>query len=138
MKTIRDILKECRSVAVVGASASPEKASYRVAAYLKSAGYRVIPVNPRESEILGERAYPDLASIGEKVDVVDIFRRAEDVLPIVEQAVKIGAGTVWMQLGIVNEEAATVAERAGLSVVMDRCMMIEHKGLYCSGELPGA
>lgn len=136
MKTIEEILKECRTVAVVGVSSSPEKASHRVAAYLKSSGYRMIPVNPGESEILGERAYPDLASIPEKIDDVDLFRRAEDVLPIVERAIKICAKTVWMQLGIVNPEAAAIAERAGLSVVMDRCMMREYKHLYCSGGLP--
>lgn len=134
MKTKLEILKDCRTVAVVGVSSNPEKASYRVAEYLKSAGYHVFLVNPREKLILGDTVYPDLSSIKEKVDVVDIFRRAEDVLPIVNEAIGISAGTVWMQLGIVNEEAAGKAERAGLSVVMDACIMREHEDLCCEGE----
>ncbi|MBI2957883.1 MAG: CoA-binding protein [Chloroflexi bacterium] len=130
MRTIKDILSECRAVAVVGVSSNPERASYRVAAYLKSSGYRVIPVNPKETEILGERVYANLSSITEPVDVVDIFRRAEEVSPVVEEAIRIGAGTVWMQLGIVNQEAAAKARQAGLSVVMDRCMMRDHIALF--------
>ena len=120
-------------MAVVGLSSNPEKASHRVAAYLKSMGYKVIPVNPKEKEALGEKVYSDLSSIPEKVDVVDIFRRSEDVLPTVEEAIRIGAGTVWMQLGVVNQEAADKAEEAGLAVVMDRCMMREHQDLVCQG-----
>ena len=123
-------------MAVVGLSSNPEKASHRVAAYLKSSGYKVIPVNPKEKEVLGEKAYSDLSSIPEKVDVVDIFRRSEDVLPTVEEAIRIGAGGVWMQLGVVNQEAADKAEEAGLAVVMDACMMREHQDLVCRGELP--
>ena len=123
-------------MAVVGLSSNPEKASHRVAAYLKSSGYKVIPVNPKEKEALGEKAYSDLSSIPEKVDVVDIFRRSEDVLPTVEEAIRIGAGAVWMQLGVVNQEAADKAEEAGLAVVMDACMMREHQDLVCRGELP--
>lgn len=121
-------------MAVVGLSSNPEKASHRVAAYLKSSGYKVIPVNPKEKEVLGEKAYSDLSSITEKVDVVDIFRRSEDVLPTVEEAIRIGAGTVWMQLGVVNQEAASKAEEAGLAVVMDRCMMREHQDLVRQGD----
>ena len=123
-------------MAVVGLSSNPEKASHRVAAYLKSSGYKVIPVNPKEKEALGEKAYSDLSSIPEKVDVVDIFRRSEDVLSTVEEAIRIGAGGVWMQLGVVNQEAADKAEEAGLAVVMDACMMREHQDLVCRGELP--
>ena len=123
-------------MAVVGLSSNPEKASHRVAAYLKSSGYKVIPVNPKEKEVLGEQAYSDLSSIPEKVDVVDIFRRSEDVLSTVEEAIRIGAGGVWMQLGVVNQEAADKAEEAGLAVVMDACMMREHQDLVCRGELP--
>jgi len=136
LKTIKEILKDCHTVAVVGLSSNPEKASHRVAAYLKSSGYKVIPVNPKEKEALGEKAYSDLSSIPEKVDVVDIFRRSEDVLPTVEEAIRIGAGTVWMQLGVVNQEAEDKAEEAGLAVVMDACMMREHQDLVCRGELP--
>ena len=123
-------------MAVVGLSSNPEKASHRVAAYLKSSGFKVIPVNPKEKEVLGEKAYSDLSSIPEKVDVVDIFRRSEDVLPTVEEAIRIGAGAVWMQLGVVSQEAADKAEEAGLAVVMDACMMREHQDLVCRGELP--
>ena len=136
MKTIKEILKDCHTVAVVGLSSNPEKASHRVAAYLKSSGYKVIPVNPKEKEVLGEKAYSDLSSIPEKVDVVDIFRRSEDVLSTVEEAIRIGAGGVWMQLGVVNQEAADKAEEAGLAVVMDACMMREHMDLCDQGELP--
>lgn len=121
-----EILRTARTVAVVGVSPDAERPSYRVFSYLKEQGYRVIPVNPRFAEIMGETSYADLASIPEKVDVVDIFRRSEEVLPIVEQAIKIGASAVWMQLGVVNEVAARLAKEAGLQVVMDRCMRKEH------------
>ena len=103
--------------------------SFRVAAYLKEQGYKIVPVNPWAKEILGEPCYPDLASVPEPVDVVDVFRRAEEVPPIVEQAIKIGAKAVWMQEGVVNEEAAARAKRAGLLVVMDRCILKEHRKL---------
>ncbi len=130
MKNEEKILKECRSIAVVGLSASPERASNHVAAYLQENGYHIIPVNPKEKEVLGEVCYPDLAAIPEKVDAVDIFRRSEDVDPIVQQAIEIGAKAVWMQEGVVNTEAATKAEAAGLTVVMDRCMLKEHIRLH--------
>lgn len=119
------ILKGSQTVAVVGLSANPERPSHRVATYLKENGYKVFPVNPNEKEILGEISYPDLASIPKRVDVVDIFRRAEDVPPIVQEAISIGAKVVWMQEGVVNEEAAATARQAGLKVVMDRCMRKE-------------
>lgn len=124
-----DILKSSRVVAIVGLSADPERPSYRVARYLKEKGYRIIPVNPRGGEVLGEVCYPDLVSIPEAVDVVDIFRRPEDVPAIVEQAIRIRAKAVWMQEGIVNEAAAEQARRAGLKVVMDRCMKKVHQSL---------
>jgi len=120
------ILRDSHIVALVGASPDVERPSYRVLAYLKEQGYRVIPVNPRFPQILGETSYPDLAAIPEKVDVVDIFRRAEDVPPVVDQAIVIGAKVVWMQLGVINEAAASRAREAGLQVVMDRCMRKEH------------
>jgi predicted CoA-binding protein len=123
------ILTDYRTVAVVGASPNPERPSYRVASYLIENGYRVIPVNPNAAEILGQKCYPDLASIPEKVEVVDIFRRSEDVMPIVDEAIKIGARAVWMQEAVINEEAATKARDTGLLVVMDKCMLKEHSRL---------
>lgn len=120
------ILKTCRTVAVVGLSPNAERPSFRVASYLQEQGYKIIPVNPNFSEILGETSYPDLASIGEPVDVIDIFRRAEETPAIVEQAIAKGAKAVWMQEGVVNRTAARIARKAGLMVVMDRCMRKEH------------
>ena len=131
MKKLSDILNESKSVAVVGISDKQERPSYRVAEYLKSAGYRIIPVNPRLQEVLGEKCYPSLDDIPTEVDIVDIFRRSEDVLPIVESAIRIGAKTIWMQEGIVNHEAAKIAQNAGIQVVMDHCMLKEHKKIKC-------
>jgi predicted CoA-binding protein len=136
---IRTILTESRTIAVVGLSREPDKASYQVAAYMKKHGYRIVPVNPFADEVLGEKSYPNLRDIPDdiqkEIDVVDIFRRSEDVQPIVEQAVKLRKEhgkpcVVWMQLGIVNKEAAALARRAGLAVVMDKCIMQEHKRLF--------
>ena len=124
-----EILNSCRVIAIVGLSSNPDRPSYGVASYLKEQGYRIIPVNPIETEILGEVCCPDLTSISEPVDAVDIFRRPEDVTSIVEQAIKIGAKAVWMQEGVINETAACQARDAGLLVVMDRCMLKEHKKL---------
>lgn len=129
MSTEADILKSSRVVAVVGLSSNPERHSYQVASYLKGQGYRIIPVNPKENAVLDEVAYPDLYSIPEAVDVVDVFRQPEEVPAIVEQAIKIGAKAVWMQEGIVNEAAAAQAREAGLLVVMDKCMLKEHRKL---------
>ncbi len=126
MSTEEEILNSSRVVAVVGLSPNPDRPSYKVASYLKEHGYKVIPVNPNENKILGEVCYPDISSIPEPVDVVDIFRRSEDVPAIVEEAIKIKAKVVWMQLGIINELAAARAKEAGLLVVMDRCMRKEH------------
>jgi predicted CoA-binding protein len=126
LSTEHQILQESRVVAMVGLSDNPLRPSHRVASYLQNHGYRVIPVNPSLSEFLGEKAYPDVASIPFPVDVVDIFRKAEDVPPIVEQAIAKRAKAVWMQEGIVNEEAAALARRAGLKVVMNHCMLREH------------
>ncbi|HJX70095.1 MAG TPA: CoA-binding protein [Dehalococcoidia bacterium] len=117
----------------MGLSPKPDRPSYRVASYLKKQGYRIIPVNPSAREILGKACYPDLNSIPEPVDVVDIFRRAEEVPAIVEEAIKIGAKVVWMQEGVINEEAAARARGAGLLVVMDRCMLKEHQKLQGKG-----
>jgi predicted CoA-binding protein len=126
---IKEILERAKSIAVVGASPKPGRDSGTVADYLARKGYTVIPVNPLYPEVLGMRCYPDLASIGSQVDIVDIFRRPDEVMPIVKEAIKIGATTVWMQLGVVNEEAARCAEEAGLSVVMDRCIAVEYRRL---------
>lgn len=119
------ILTRYRTVAIVGASPNPERPSYRVADFLKKEGYRIIPVTPKGGSILGEIVYPDLASIPVPVEVVDIFRRPEEVMPVVEAAIAIGAKAVWMQEGIINEEAAAKARKAGLIVVMDHCMRKE-------------
>jgi len=123
------ILNEYRTIAIVGASSNPERASYEVASYLMEHGYHVNPVNPNAQEILGKTSYPDLSSIPEKVEVVGIFRRPEDAMPIVVEAIKIGAKAVWMQEGVTNEEAAAKARDAGLLVVMDKCMRKEHQRL---------
>jgi predicted CoA-binding protein len=128
------ILNSSRTIAVVGLSSKPDQPSYRVASYLKEQGYKMIPVNPAEKEILGERCYPDLASIPESIDVVGIFRRSEKVPPIVEEAIRIGANAVWMQEGVINEEAAARARKAGLMVVMDKCMRKEHQRLHGRGD----
>jgi len=129
VSTEEEILNSSRVVAVVGLSAKPDRPSYNVASYLKKNGYKIIPVNPKAGEILGEVCYPDLGSIPEPVDVVDIFRHAEEVPAIVEEAIKIGAKAVWMQEGVINEQAAARAKAAGLLVVMDKCMLKEHQKL---------
>jgi len=118
-----------RSVAVVGLSPDPNRPSHKVATYLVQHGYEIIPVNPDAHEILGRQSYPDLQSLPQLVDIVDIFRRSEEVLPIVDEAIKIGAKAVWMQEGVINEKAAARARDAGLLVVMDKCMFKEHRRL---------
>lgn len=128
-QTLRKILMESRTIAVVGLSDDPGRPSHEVAKYLQKHGYRIVPVNPRCAEILGEKCYPDLRSIPERVDMVDVFRKPADCAPIAAEAVAIGARVLWLQLGIVNEEARQVAEAAGLQVVMDRCVKIEHARL---------
>lgn len=126
---LKEILQSARIIASVGLSSNQEKESYWIALYLQQQGYRVIPVNPTTDEILGEKAYPDLESVPEKIDVVQVFRRPEDVPPIVDDAIKAGAKVVWMQEGIVHEEAAQKAREAGLQVVMDACMRSTHRRL---------
>ena len=126
---MKDILLSTKTIASVGLSSNTEKESYWIVSYLKEQGYHVIPVNPTATEILGEKAYPDLGSVPEKIDVVQVFRRPEDVPPIVEDAIKVGAKVVWMQEGIVNEEAARRGREAGLQVVMDACMRATHRRL---------
>ena len=119
-KEILDIFKRVQTIAVVGLSPNPDRDSHGVAKYLKSKGYRIIPVNPMAEEVLGERSYPDLLSVPEPVDLVDVFRRPSEVIPVVEEAIKIRAPAIWFQDGVINEEAATIARQAGLMVVMDR------------------
>ncbi len=132
---VQRILKQTKTIAVVGLSDKPDRDSYQIASYLQQQGYRIIPVNPRVNEVLGEKAYPSLRDVPDPVDVVDIFRRSEDVPPIVEDAIAIGAKVVWMQAGIVNEEAAARAEAAGLAVIMDACMRSAHRTLRASGRI---
>lgn len=123
---IREILTQTTTIAVVGLSPNPSRASYSVANYLKNKNYRIIPVNPKQPEVLGEKSYPNLSDIPEKIDLVDIFRRPEHIPPIVDEAIEIKAKVIWMQSGIINHEAAQKAKEAGLEVVMDRCMYVEH------------
>jgi predicted CoA-binding protein len=119
---LREILTTARTVAVVGASADPTRPSNDIARRLQAAGYRVVPINPRESEIAGEQAYPSLRDVPHPIDIVDVFRRSEDTPPIADEAVQAGAKVFWLQLGVSNEEAARRAEAGGLTVVMDRCI----------------
>ena len=124
--TIQRVLHNARTIAIVGLSANELRASYFVGYYLKRHGYEVIPVNPREPEILGEKSYKTLADVSVPVDIVNVFR-APDALPgIAEEAVKIRAGTLWCQFGVINEEGARIAESGGVSVIMDRCLKVEH------------
>jgi len=126
MEDIKRIFESFKSIAVVGVSDSPMKPSNQVARYLQDAGYRIYPVNPKLENVLGVRCFPDLKSIDVNIDIVNIFRRPDHIPPIVDEAIEIGAKVIWMQLGIVNLEAAKNAEDHGLQVVMDRCMKIEH------------
>ena len=126
---IAELLRTARTIAVVGLSSKKWRASYGVAEYLQSAGYRIIPVNPRESTVLGEKSYARLEDVPEKPDIVDVFRRSEAVPEIVEAAIRVGARAVWMQEGVVHEEAAARARAAGLLVVMDTCILREHHRL---------
>lgn len=126
---LKSILTAARTIAIVGLSDKPERDSYRVARYLQAHGYRIIPVNPVVESVLGEVSYAAVTDIPAPVDVVDIFRKPEAVGPIVAEAIAAGAKVIWMQLGVVNETAASVAEAAGLQVVMDRCIKMEHERL---------
>lgn len=127
---IAEILKSSKTVAIVGLSNRKFRPSYGVAEYLKTVGYRIIPVNPQETEVLGKKCYPQLEDIPEKVDLVDIFRRSEFVPEIVDSAIRIGARAVWMQEGVINPEAAEKARQAGLFVVMDLCILKEHANRF--------
>jgi len=127
--TIPELLRTSKTIAVVGLSSNPMRPSFGVAEYMKREGYRIIPVNPQETEILGEKAYARLEDIPEHVDIVDVFRRPEFVPDIVDSAIKIGAGALWLQEDVVHEEGARRARAAGLAVVMDKCLLKEHRRL---------
>jgi hypothetical protein len=133
MNRFAEVLRSSRVIAVVGLSSKRWRPSYGVAEYMKKAGYRIIPVNPAEKEVLGETSYPDLDSVPGPVDIVDIFRRSEYVPDIVEAAVRKGAMAIWMQEGVVHEEAARRAEDAGLVVAMDHCILKDHRRLVAEG-----
>jgi predicted CoA-binding protein len=130
INTLRRILKETRTIAVVGLSANWWRPSYFAAKYLQEHGYRIIPVNPQYEEVLGEKCYPNLRAIPDKVDVVDCFRKSDEIPPLADDAIAIGAKVLWLQIGVINPAAAEKAQKAGLEVVMDRCMKIEHGRLF--------
>lgn len=127
--SLRKILTECHVIAVVGMSANPSRPSFAVGKYLKESGYTVIPVNPGESDILGMKCYPSLVEIPQKIDIVDCFRKSEDIPALAKDAIAIGAKVLWMQQGVINQPAAEEAGNAGLEVVMDRCIKIDHAHL---------
>lgn len=127
---LRRILKTNHIIAVVGLSADWYRPSYFAAKYMQEHGFRIIPVNPKYDEILGEKCYPTLKAIPEQVDIVDVFRKPDDCVPIAQDAIAIGANVLWLQLGVVNDEAARIAEAGGLEVVMDRCVKIEYARLF--------
>lgn len=129
-RSLKEILAAAKTIAVVGCSTDPAKEAHAIPAYLKEAGYKVIPIHPKAPEVLGERAYPRLDAVPERVDIVSVFRPSEETPEIVRQAAKIGAKTVWMQTGIENEEAWSLGRKAGIEVVMDTCIKTEHRRLF--------
>jgi predicted CoA-binding protein len=129
---ITEILKTHKTIAVVGLSSNPMRPSFEVTEYMQAAGYRIIPVNPNETEVLGEKSYARLEDVPERIDIVNVFRRADDVPPVVESAIRVGARVVWMQMGIENEAAAEKARAAGLTVVEDACILVEHRKRLCA------
>lgn len=129
LQVVKKLIQETKTIAVVGLSPKVARPSNMVARYLLEVGFTIIPVNPGQDEILGLRCYANLKEIGQKIDMVDIFRRSEDVLPIVEDAIEVGAQAIWMQQGIRNQQAAELAKKAGLHVVMDRCLKVDHQQL---------
>src|SRR5438876_2485774 len=124
---ILEILKKYKTIAVVGLSSNPMRPSFGVTEYMQGKGYRIIPVNPNETEVLGEKSYPRLEDVPEKIEIVNVFRRAEEVPPVVESAIRVGAKVVWMQMGIENDAAAEKARAAGLTVIEEACILIEHR-----------
>ncbi len=139
MADVEQLLRDGKVIAVVGLSDNPQRPSHGVAAYMQRQGYRIIPVNPKlKGPVLGEQPFRAIEDVREHVDIVNVFRRPVDVPPVVEGAIAAGAGAVWMQLGIVNEQAAAEAEAAGLAVVMDRCIQVEHRRLLQQGKVGAA
>jgi predicted CoA-binding protein len=132
--TLREIFARTRTIAVVGLSSHPSRPSYRVSAYLQRHGYRIVPVNPNESEVLGKTAYPSLADVAEPIDLVDVFRRPEFTPDVARDAVAVGGKVLWLQLGIANDDAARIASAGGLTVIMDACIMVEHRRLASKGD----
>ena len=124
---ILELLKQYKTIAVVGLSSNPMRPSYDVTEYMQAAGYRIIPVNPNERKVLGEKSYARLEEVPEKIEIVNVFRRAEEVPAVVESAIRVGAKVVWMQQGVENEEAAEKARAAGLMVIEDACILVEHR-----------
>ncbi|PYU72333.1 MAG: CoA-binding protein [Acidobacteria bacterium] len=124
---ILELLKKCKTIAVVGLSSNPMRPSHGVTEYMQGVGYRIIPVNPNETEVLGEKSYARLEDVPEKIDIVNVFRRAEEVPPVVASAIRIGAKVVWMQLGIENQEAVEMARAAGLVAIENACILVEHR-----------
>jgi hypothetical protein len=127
---IADLLKHAKIIAVVGLSSSPLRPSHGVAAYMQSQGYRIIPVNPNIEESLGQQAYPSLRAVPEKIDIVNIFRRSDAVAEVVDQAIQLKVPAIWMQEGVIDEKAAEKARKAGIFVVMDRCILVEHRARF--------
>ncbi len=128
-EAIRSLLQQARTIAVVGISAKPDRPSHEVAHYLQRAGYTIIPVNPAYEEVLGQKCYPNLHEVPVKIDLVDVFRKPAEVMAVVDEAIAVGAGSVWLQLGVIAPDAADKAAAAGLKVVSDRCTKIEHRRL---------
>jgi predicted CoA-binding protein len=126
---VAEIIRNAKTIAVVGLSSNPSRPAFEVAAYLQKNGMKIIPVNPKESAVLGEKAYPELASIENRIDIVDVFRRPEDTPGIVREAIDAGAGHIWLQEGIVSQEAYDLAVQAGIPIIMDRCLKKEHARL---------
>ena len=135
-----NILQTCRTIAVVGLSPKPERDSHHVAEYLQQQGYRIVPINPMATDILGERCWPTLSAAAQhlKIDLVDVFRNSADVAPIADEAIAIGARALWLQLGVQNDAACERARAAGLQVVQNHCVLVEHQRLVAAGKLPKA
>ena len=141
--TILNILQNCRTIAVVGLSPKPERDSHHVAEYLQQQGYRIVPINPMATDILGERCWPTLTAAAQhlgavRIDLVDVFRNSADVAPIADEAIAIGAQALWLQLGVQNDTACERARAAGLQVVQNHCVLVEHQRLVAAGKLPKA
>ena len=126
---VRQLLTECKTIAVVGLSDKPSRPSYGVSEYVQRQGYHIIPVNPQVTEVLGEKVYATLQDVPEPIEIVNVFRRSEAVPEIVDQAIAIGAKAIWMQVAVIHEEAAQKAREAGLQVIMDKCLLVEHSRL---------